>query len=1345
MPRMSHAIQNSARIGIILIAALIVLLLALGIAVMTPPVQKYAKATVEKIVSERLMGRLSIGSLRTNLFSRIDLDDVELVDAKGFGDSLYVRHLGIIFSLAPLFHKKVMVRRVILDSAKATGVRTRQGSVRWPFLPTPRKKKETAWTVAIDSAEINGLTGRYRDSLLSMNLALDKIGGRLHFFRLDSLSARLHSGSGWARTPWWRGGIRLFEVSGVVSPKFLVLGPTRIDGDSTRVAGQGVIAFNGSLPWDLKVEVSTFLSPVAVVGKLPWLGRTGRLGADAALAGPLKRPRLSLRATAYGVEVERIPFDTVGILADYDRSGSLGGTLHFVSNYGAADVTSDLRIPSLLTKPHFDSYAVSLTAQRLRMTALLHRFGLRGKLPEAVAGVTGGAKGKRFTVLPDSATATISIFDGQRPARRPVADVRVRLENKAWDLAASLGEGNRMLSQGTLGPRGALAGGFDFVLGNPSVISRYFLEKPVTGSVSGAGRIGGTFKGPVLASSLQGRAVAWQGFTIDTMHADLDYEKGRFFYSNAGLSASGQLGTILPQLGVARGIAGQFSLAAHGSGTLDDPQGTAQLAMKDLRSGSFSANELQADLEYRHDTLIWNNARIAKDTAVIFSAGLARIVPGRRFVAASLRAERKSHRSGEISVEGALVKDSLSGFVKTDDFDVGLVAPWAKAAIPVQGAVSLQADFGGTVQNPSATAKIDFRHRLNLTQTITYRTDASLHDSLLVAKVGVLGDQGAESLAVSAALPLSLRSPWTPAHLVRNGARLSLDGVDVPVGELLGSFVPALSAQGLLSVHASALKSGGVWGAGGNARLDLASFADSVHQIRGDSIRVTTSFSGTLARPVAAADLTGKGLLWDGRSFQNIGLTSRLTGTTIFLDTLQAGVQGGSLGLAGTIPLQPLDSLLGATGLVFRYSLVNVPLAAVAPPSAVVALRGGTVSGGGTFGVRNRRPFADGTLSLRQGRFFLTDCEQPIGPVDAELLFKGDSVAVQSIRGRIGRDGRLGGSGYFHLSLHENARLALTASDFRLQCTDLDVGVQRASIRFSDSANAYVLAGDIDLAETRYSTFISPANLFEQFQRVQPRAPKKPNTLLERITLRTTINLDRNLTIETNIGRFVLDGTVSVVGSAARPGLAGSIDFSEGYVYYLDRKFTIEQGSFHFLDPYEMNPQVDLTATSSVTAVLVNIQNPNGYDEVPYTITLSVKGDLRQPAITLTSDPYLRPEQILSLMTLGTIQGNLGSDLASRLESIAAQQLAGFGTRKLEQWLNIESLNLELMGPQGTVITAVKRLSSRLTVSYQTALGQLGRPKVAATYRLLPFLYLIGTGDYNSASGGYDLHLRFSR
>jgi translocation and assembly module TamB len=377
-----------------------------------------------------------------------------------------------------------------------------------------------------------------------------------------------------------------------------------------------------------------------------------------------------------------------------------------------------------------------------------------------------------------------------------------------------------------------------------------------------------------------------------------------------------------------------------------------------------------------------------------------------------------------------------------------------------------------------------------------------------------------------------------------------------------------------------------------------------------------------------------------------------------------------------------------------------------------------------------------------------------------DIDFRNDSILPRSLQSKWG-GGHVTGTGWAVLGEKgiSSAQSNIKLNDVRVGgCYEnLSLGVKTAEINLvKDSLTSIKV--DAVLSDTRFTQDYSLVELGKQIKSKAPQTLRPPNPLFDKVVMRIAVNLNSNLTFDSNLGKMLLDGTVTVAGRPDKPSIAGQVQIANGFVYYLDRKFTVTQGTISQHDPKLVNPTLNITATSTVSWY-----PPQGGRE-DYDITLLVRGDLSTPVIALSAIPSLAQPQIISLLTFGTIQTGMGSDFGSRTGSLVGEQLAGLGTRKLARFLNVESVDINgnVFSPtpekpqvsdiygnvsgssgEGPQVSVTKQVSSRIAVTYSKGLSTLSQQTVMVSYRILSFLYLEAETD-QQAQGGVDLKFRYS-
>ena len=145
------------------------------------------------------------------------------------------------------------------------------------------------------------------------------------------------------------------------------------------------------------------------------------------------------------------------------------------------------------------------------------------------------------------------------------------------------------------------------------------------------------------------------------------------------------------------------------------------------------------------------------------------------------------------------------------------------------------------------------------------------------------------------------------------------------------------------------------------------------------------------------------------------------------------------------------------------------------------------------------------------------------------------------------------------------------------------------------------------------------------------------------------IEIKGDLVFQIADGRMLLDGTANVV---------------KGYFLYLDRIFEIQSGYVNFNSSVSLEPEFNLKAFSKVDT---------------FNVYLALSGTMRNPQITLTSEPPLDELNIIYLLTLGRLYGDTTSAGGEELQEIKNRALTLASTlisQNLRRTLRFQELRL---------------------------------------------------------------------
>ena len=203
----------------------------------------------------------------------------------------------------------------------------------------------------------------------------------------------------------------------------------------------------------------------------------------------------------------------------------------------------------------------------------------------------------------------------------------------------------------------------------------------------------------------------------------------------------------------------------------------------------------------------------------------------------------------------------------------------------------------------------------------------------------------------------------------------------------------------------------------------------------------------------------------------------------------------------------------------------------------------------------------------------------------------------------------------------------------------------------------------------------------------------------------------------------------------AQTRITGVVNTVRGTYDFQGRRFEVErEGVIRFLGTEDLNPLIDISATRDISGVLARVH---------------LRGTLREPTLTLTSDPPLDEADILSLVVFNRPINQIGNEERGFLTDVAANYAAGIFTEQLSQSLG-RALDLDLFEIQTTTaageitprVTVGQQFGDRLFLRFSQQFGSQQISEFTLEYELTSYLRLAGTVMEGRQSAGQRLALR---
>ncbi len=399
----------------------------------------------------------------------------------------------------------------------------------------------------------------------------------------------------------------------------------------------------------------------------------------------------------------------------------------------------------------------------------------------------------------------------------------------------------------------------------------------------------------------------------------------------------------------------------------------------------------------------------------------------------------------------------------------------------------------------------------------------------------------------------------------------------------------------------------------------------------------------------------------------------------------------------------------------------------------------GKIDFSGTISRTDGTPDMNAEIRLHDIGLAVPVLMQKLSQTNGRIRVAGKTVTVEDVAGRLD-GGRFTTEGSIDLeeSFHPGqARLRVNAHALPIRIPELLETTINGEMIFSGTPDRSRLSGQVVFLDGLYYRDVE-INLIQEVTQRRRRgaaatgeAADYDMPYLKNLSLNIDTSFRKPLMVDNNLALMTLRPEIRINGTLNQPSVTGRAEVGEGTVTYQNMEFDIARGVIDFIDPYRIQPEIDIRATSNVRK---------------WTILLEIYGTPDDIRFKLTSNPPEEHADILSLLLLGKTTrelaegtGPAGASPEEMLVNLLADRLeedirAGTGLDIVEvEYTNGDAAESD---PSMRVMIG-KELSRRLIVTYgvERKSGETFHQQTAI-YRLLEFLSLNAFQDTGGTYGG---------
>jgi len=387
------------------------------------------------------------------------------------------------------------------------------------------------------------------------------------------------------------------------------------------------------------------------------------------------------------------------------------------------------------------------------------------------------------------------------------------------------------------------------------------------------------------------------------------------------------------------------------------------------------------------------------------------------------------------------------------------------------------------------------------------------------------------------------------------------------------------------------------------------------------------------------------------------------------------------------------------------------------------------------FNIRGtiKSPEITGKAALENGSYKNDMTGIFIKDIRADISAELNRFILNNISGADGHGGKISGKGWvdFSPSRQFPYSLSLTLKNLLFLSTHTTAFTVSGKPTISGTLYSHTLAGklSIDKGEYRIPERL-PADITD-LEVKEINVPGQDQTGEQKVASKKSVmNLDMSVKGEGQVyltGRGLNSewkGDIDVKGTIDKPVIVGRLSVLRGSYNFLGKRFELTDGRVDLDGRYPMSPQIECTGEAKTSQI---------------TAFINLKGDLKKPEITLTSDPSKPPDEILAYLLynrdISQITPFQAIAIGSSLNSMMGKSRYDIlgSTRKI---LGVDQLELKQSeeSADGSTVSVGKYLSDEIYIEVEKGLGTESG-KASFTWEVTPNITIDTELRENSSTG----------
>jgi translocation and assembly module TamB len=341
----------------------------------------------------------------------------------------------------------------------------------------------------------------------------------------------------------------------------------------------------------------------------------------------------------------------------------------------------------------------------------------------------------------------------------------------------------------------------------------------------------------------------------------------------------------------------------------------------------------------------------------------------------------------------------------------------------------------------------------------------------------------------------------------------------------------------------------------------------------------------------------------------------------------------------------------------------------------------------------------------------------------------GKRLEIAQLKGTAG-GGSVAMQGFMVYGSPSNFNINLQGNSVRLRYPDGLRSVLNTNLQLSGTTKAAALNGRVTVDRLSFTQQFDLASFAGQF--TSGASVSSPSQFEQNTRLNVSVQTANDVNLASSQISMQGAANLNVTGTLANPVILGRATLNGGDIFFLGKRYEVQNGTIEFANPVRTEPDVNLYVKTTV-------QN--------YDITLNFVGPIDRLRTNYTSDPPLPASDVINLLASGqTAEAAATSTTPASVgaESVVAQGVAGQVSGKIQRLAGISQLTIDPLAASNTAdpasqLSIQQRLAGNILLTFSTDVTSTQSTSVQLQYKTSRQTSVSVLRDQN---GGYAIDFR---